>query len=523
MKDAFEQNDVYLNEIERQNDLLKGQLLEASLKYDIELCVLLNHECVDKTLNDELEQVKNKSLEIQEGLKARIKILEKDVKSKLITHVSEKTYAYGAIRAENQNLLSTIFELKARMKNSENVSTSRYVVPTGRVVVPTSRYVVPAGKKDEYEVWAMTMEYWITNNDMNIWKRESKARTTLLQSIPDDHVVDFHYMDDARDIWNAVKARFGGNAESKKMRKSMLKQEFSEFRISESEGLHKGYDRMQKTLSQLNQLKAKHDDEDINLKFLRGLPSSWSQVALTLKTKGRLELLYFDDFHSAFVSTTSTSKKMSYAESPSFSSSTTYSAPSSSKARSHSSGNVLQDVLHSLVAESESKQQVAYEDFEQIDKLDLEEMDIKWQMAMLSVRVNKFEKKVVRKIEFDNKEAARFNKKAVICYKCLQKRHVARECRAKGGNEQRYSSFKIQELGKKEVDTKALITVNTLENWKEHESRDDEGFAPKEYGMVAGCGAICKEGAAKVYSLITGNDTDAAAGEFTLMGMTFEV
>ncbi|GJR05376.1 putative ribonuclease H-like domain-containing protein [Tanacetum coccineum] len=439
----------------------------------------------------------------------------------------------------------------------------------------------PYLKKDEYEVWAMKMEYWITNNDMNIWKviqngnslkrtgrdrdgrviilppttadehiavqRESKARTTLLQSIPDDHVADFHYMDDARDIWNAVKARFGGNAESKKMRKSMLKQEFSEFRISESEGLHKGYDRMQKILSQLNQLKAKPDDEDINLKFLRGLPSSWSQVALTLKTKGGLELLSFDDLyyklktleidikgysthsssqspsHSAFVSTTSTSKKMSYAESPSFSSSTTYSAPSSSKARSHSSGNVLQDVLHSLVAESEPEQQVAYEDFEQIDKLDLEEMDIKWQMAMLSVRVNKFEKKAGRKIEFDKKEAARFNKKAVRCYKCLQKGHFARECRAKGGNEKRYSSFKIQELGKKEADTKALITVDTLENWKEHESGDDEGFAPKEYGMVAGCGAACEEGAAEVYSLITGNGTDAAAGEFALMGMTSEV
>ncbi|GJT39388.1 hypothetical protein Tco_0939253 [Tanacetum coccineum] len=66
--------------------------------------------------------------------------------------------------------------------------------------------------------------------------------------------------------------------------------------------------------------------------------------------------------------------------------------------------------------------------------------------------------------------------------------HFARECRAKWGNEKRYSSFKIPELGKKEADTKALITVDTLENWKEHESGDDEGFAPKEYGMVAGCG-----------------------------------
>nr|GEY64740.1 xylulose kinase-1 [Tanacetum cinerariifolium] len=148
----------------------------------------------------------------------------------------------------------------------------------------------------------MKMEYWITNNDMNIWKviqngnsmkrtrrdhdgrviilppttaeehiaikMESKARTTLLQSIPDDHDADFHYMDDAWDIWNAVKTRFVGNVESKKMRKSMLKQEFLEFRIGEAKGLHKGYDRMQKILSQLNQLKAKPDAEDINLKLL---------------------------------------------------------------------------------------------------------------------------------------------------------------------------------------------------------------------------------------------------------------
>nr|GEX42644.1 xylulose kinase-1 [Tanacetum cinerariifolium] len=93
---------------------------------------------------------------------------------------------------------------------------SRYVVPTSRVIVPTGRYVVSTGR-----VIVPT-------------GRESKARTTLLQSIPDDHVADFHYMDDARDIWNAVKARFGGNAESKKMRKSMLKQEFLEFRTGDA-------------------------------------------------------------------------------------------------------------------------------------------------------------------------------------------------------------------------------------------------------------------------------------------------
>ena len=93
-------------------------------------------------------------------------------------------------------------------------------------------------------------------------------RTILLPAIPDDHMGDFHHMEDAKDIWRALKARFGGNEESKRMRKSMLKQEFQEFNITEAEGLHGGYDRFQKILSQLNQLVARPDNEDCNAKFL---------------------------------------------------------------------------------------------------------------------------------------------------------------------------------------------------------------------------------------------------------------
>ncbi|GJV48047.1 retrovirus-related pol polyprotein from transposon TNT 1-94 [Tanacetum coccineum] len=205
MKDVFESTESELCELEKQNDFLKDQLLEVSLKHEVELSVLLNHECVDNSLHAEIEQIKKKSIEIQEGLQARIKILEKDVQrcekqsvdfelklqhekekhkwdsilknkntnpldyswiskmekledenvsldfkvqslikerdnvkleyqklfnsikktrsqtqkemDELIAHVSEKTYAYGAIRAENQNLLFTISELKTRLEN----------------------------------------------------------------------------------------------------------------------------------------------------------------------------------------------------------------------------------------------------------------------------------------------------------------------------------------------------------------------------------------------------------------------
>ncbi|GJW18112.1 hypothetical protein Tco_0025548 [Tanacetum coccineum] len=75
-------------------------------------------------------------------------------------------------------------------------------------------------------------------------ERERKARTTLLMALPEDHLAKFHKMTDAKEMWDAIKSRFGGNDESKKMQKYILKQQFEGFSVSNSEGLHKGYDRI---------------------------------------------------------------------------------------------------------------------------------------------------------------------------------------------------------------------------------------------------------------------------------------
>ncbi|GJZ44960.1 hypothetical protein Tco_0592556 [Tanacetum coccineum] len=124
-------------------------------------------------------------------------------------------------------------------------------------------------------------------------QREIKARTILLQSLPEDHMADFHHLDDAKDIWLVVKARFRGNEESKKMRKSMLKQEFADFKISKSEGLHKGYDRFQKVLSQLNQMQARPDNEDSNMNSLE-LYKLQSATFLLLINTSQLRLASVD-------------------------------------------------------------------------------------------------------------------------------------------------------------------------------------------------------------------------------------
>nr|GEZ94906.1 hypothetical protein [Tanacetum cinerariifolium] len=51
------------------------------------------------------------------------------------------------------------------------------------------------------------------------------------------------------------------------------------------------------------------------------------------------------------------------------------------------------------------------QDLEKIDQDDLEEMDLKWQVAMISMRVKRFYKKTRRKLEFNGKEPVGFDKK----------------------------------------------------------------------------------------------------------------
>ncbi|GJS61158.1 hypothetical protein Tco_0655942, partial [Tanacetum coccineum] len=191
---------------------------------------------------------------------------------------------------------------------------------------------LPILKKGEYDIWAMKMEHYLAHTDYPIWEviqkgngpvsvttdtngvikvlpprtaeetlareRERKARTTLLMALPEDHLAKFHKMTDAKEMWEAIKSRFGGNEESKKMQKYILKQQFEGFTISNSEGLHKGYDRFQSLLSQLEIHGAGVSTEDANQKFLRALPPSWSQVSLVMRTKQGVDSLNFDDLYN---------------------------------------------------------------------------------------------------------------------------------------------------------------------------------------------------------------------------------
>nr|GFA21894.1 hypothetical protein [Tanacetum cinerariifolium] len=106
-------------------------------------------------------------------------------------------------------------------------------------------------------------------------KNELKARGTLLIALPDKHQLKFNSHKDAKMLMEAIENRFGRNTETKKVQKTLLKQQFENFFGSSSEDLDQIHDRLQNLVRQLEIHGVSLSQEDMNLKFLRSLPSEW--------------------------------------------------------------------------------------------------------------------------------------------------------------------------------------------------------------------------------------------------------
>nr|GFB34970.1 hypothetical protein [Tanacetum cinerariifolium] len=87
-------------------------------------------------------------------------------------------------------------------------------------------------------------------------------------------------------------------------------------------------------------------------------------------------------------------------------------------------------VIYSFFASQSSSLQLDNEDLKQIDEDDLEEMDLKWQMAMLTMRARKFLQKTGRNLGVNGPTSMGFDMAKVECYNCHRKGHFSRECRS---------------------------------------------------------------------------------------------
>nr|GEX23474.1 ribonuclease H-like domain-containing protein [Tanacetum cinerariifolium] len=239
-------------------------------------------------------------------------------------------------------------------------------------------------------------------------KNELKARGTLLMALPDKHKLKFNSHKDAKTLMEAIEKRFGGNTETKKVQKTLLKQQFENFSGSSSEGLDQIHDRFQKLVSQLEIHRVSLSQEDVNLKFLRSLPSEWKTHTLIWRNKTDLEDKSLDDLfnslkiyesevkHSSSISTDSNnlafvSSTPTDSTTDSVSAAVNVSAVGAKLAASTLPhvDSLSTAVIYSFFASQSSSPQLDNEDLKQIDVDDLEEMDLKWQMAMLTMRARR--------------------------------------------------------------------------------------------------------------------------------------
>nr|GEU90745.1 putative ribonuclease H-like domain-containing protein [Tanacetum cinerariifolium] len=203
-------------------------------------------------------------------------------------------------------------------------------------------------------------------------KNELKDRGTLLMALPDKHLLKFNIHKDDKTLIEAIEKRFGGNKETKKVQKTLLKKQYKNFTGLSFESLDQIHGTLQKLINQLEILGESLSQEDINLKFLKAY----------LRNGG---LIYEAEVKSSFSASTST-QNIAFVSSQNTDSTNELVSvvagvsAASVKVRVSALPNVdtLSDaIISSFFASQSNSPQLNNDDLKQIDDDDLEEMDHK--------------------------------------------------------------------------------------------------------------------------------------------------
>ncbi|GJT34814.1 hypothetical protein Tco_0925233 [Tanacetum coccineum] len=270
---------------------------------------------------------------------------------------------------------------------------------------------VPMLKPGKFKLWWMRIEQYIQMIDYALWeviengntapkttvvegvekvippttaeekghkRLKVKARSTLMMGIPNEHQLKLNSIKDAKLLLEGIEKRFGGNAATKKTQRNLLKQQYENFIAHSSKTLDQTFDRLQKLVSQLEILGETLSQEE-----------------------PELETMSMDDLYNSL--------KVYEPEVKGTSSSNT-SIQNMAFVSSNNSGSTNEAVntAHGVSAVST---QVSAANSINVDNLsdvviyDLEEMDLRWQMAMLTMRARRFLKNTRRRVTVHGNES----------------------------------------------------------------------------------------------------------------------
>nr|GFB29073.1 hypothetical protein [Tanacetum cinerariifolium] len=301
---------------------------------------------------------------------------------------------------------------------------------------------LPILNPNEFDLWKMRIEQYFLMTNYSLWevilngnspsptrildgavqiiaptteeqrlakKNKLKTRETLLMALPDKYQLKFNIHKDAKSLIEVTEKRFGGNKETKKVQKTILKQQYENFGTS-SESLDQIHDRLQKLISQLEILGETISQEDINLKFLRSLPLEWKTHTLIWRNKADLEEQSLDDLFNNL--------KVSKAEVKS-SSTSRQNIENIAFVSSNNTNNTNESVNAVLSASAACSKAIVFT---------LPNMDSLSDMTMLTMRARRFFKRTGKNLGENGTNTIGFDISEVECYNCHRRGYFSREC-----------------------------------------------------------------------------------------------
>ncbi|GKA22554.1 ribonuclease H-like domain-containing protein, partial [Tanacetum coccineum] len=289
---------------------------------------------------------------------------------------------------------------------------------------PTAK--LPILKLGDYEMWAIRIKQYFQIQDYALWEviENGDSWVSISQTTKENGktVTKIQYPD-AKSIFAAIETRFGGNAATKKTQKTLLKQQYENFSATSAESLDSIFNRLQKIVSRLAIL-----GHEIETMGIDDLYNNFKIVEQKIKktagtSSGGQNLAFMTAPSSSSTNNANTTSSQVSAASPSV----------NTASPQVCTAGVSDNTVYAFMVENPNGSNVLHQDLEQIHEDDLEAMDLKWQLSLLSAE----------------------------CYNYHKLGHFSRECRAPRSKEDQFrNQDNTRKQGNKEDTYKAMLAID---------------------------------------------------------------